>query len=102
MTITELHTVATNLKGNFVKKLNIYSARASQLICNNLEEYIEGPPIPRRNQGIIDSEFHFHILQPFDLNERVFRVDQNLLQNGKKKMINCILKFNILIFNLFN
>ena len=85
MNITELHTVTINLKGNFVRKLDIYSARAAQLISNNLQEYIEGPPMARRNQDLLDPEFDFHILQPIVNNERLFRVNPNLLQNGKEK-----------------
>ena len=69
MNITDLHTVVTNLKGNYVRKLDIYSARTAQLISNNLQEYTEGPPMPRRNQDLMNPEFNYHILQHIGLNE---------------------------------
>lgn len=100
MSIQELHTVATNIKGKAIRKLDIYNSRTAQLINNNLQEMLDAPPGVRRNPGNIDSEFDMNILLPIGLNERLFRINPNLLANGNKGLF-LLLKIKSIIKLIF-
>lgn len=82
MSISELHTVATNIKSSFLRKLNIYSSRTAQLVNASIIEMMDAPIVPRNNNVAVDPEFDLNILRPIGMNERLYQINPNLLLNS--------------------
>ena len=85
ISIQELHTIARNLKGKDIKKLDIYSPRLAQILKENYIDYLKNRYVARVDEDQVDPDFEYGILVPFGLNERLYRIDPQLLINSKNK-----------------